>query len=336
MTTPLDRYAAQAHGPERGGKGRRRHQKVKPAAAITAEGGAALGSSAEAGAVQVVPAELAVPDAGPAATPAGTEEASPAETTPANDGMSRAGRLRDLLAAALADEPPLDGAISRVYRQADKRLRRRSRAAAAAGIGTAALVIALGYGLTTALLPTAPRHVVTMEAAPQPDPARTVLANTLRASRFTVVPREPGQGNGWRQYLVLNSAGRPHGLVEISAYDAREGLCFPLLTFHNACARPLPTAAGGQYVRYTFDDDVDWQVNEVIARRLADGRTIVVQATGERGTGTAAGGRPPLSALLAAKIATDPRTATAFGPDESCNGPDPACPILKVPVAVGG
>ena len=87
------------------------------------------------------------------------------------------------------------------------------------------------------------------------------------------------------------------------------------------------------YARYPDDRDVDWQVNEVIAR-FVDGRVIVVQATGERGTGTAAGGRPPLSALVAARIATDPRVAAGFrARDDRCTT---ACPVLMVPVRPAG
>jgi hypothetical protein len=241
-------------------------------------------------------------------------------------------RLRDLLAPALVDEPPLTGAISEVYRRSDRLARRRSRAVAAAGLAVAGLVTAIGYALTTVLLPTAPAHVVATAAPAAPDPIRTLLASMLRASHFTVVPREPARGDGWRRYLVLNQAGRPHGLIEVSAYAAPDGLCFPVLSTRRACARPMRAGDNVEYVRYTFDRDVDWQVNQVIARRRSDGRTIVVQATGERGTGTAAGGRPPLSALVAARIAADPRIAAGFGAQENCNGPDPACPVLSVAV----
>jgi hypothetical protein len=163
-----------------------------------------------------------------------------------------------------------------------------------------------------------------------------VFAPVLGLSHLRMVPREPGRGDGWRQYLVLTASGRPHGVIEVSAYAAPGGLCFPVLADKSVCARPERASNTIEYVRYTFDRDVDWQVNEVIARRLPDGRTIVVQATGERATGTAAGGRPPLSALLTAKTATDPRLGWAFGSGESCNGPDADCPALKVPVPVTG
>ena len=59
-----------------------------------------------------------------------------------------------------------------------------------------------------------------------------------------------------------------------------------------------------------------------------------MRATGARGTATAAAGRPPLTPLQTATLATDTRLMSAFDADEKCNGPDPACPLLKVPVPV--
>ena len=43
----------------------------------------------------------------------------------------------------------------------------------------------------------------------------------------------------------------------------------------------------------------------------------------------------PLAGRQTAMLATDARLMAAFGVDESCNGPDPACPLLKVPVRAG-
>ena len=52
--------------------------------------------------------------------------------------------------------------------------------------------------------------------------------------------------------------------------------------------RPAPhrnaTDDGIEYARYDDDQDVDWQVHQTIARRISDGRTVAVMATGERGT----------------------------------------------------
>ena len=129
---------------------------------------------------------------------------------------------------------------------------------------------------------------------------------------------------------MLTPAGRSRGIVEISAYAAPNGLCFPVRGHPGVCARPDVAAGGVTYARYTDDRDVDWQVNEVIAR-FPDGRVIAVQATGERGTGTAAGGRP-LSALVTARIAIDPRIATELA-DGRC---DATCPVLTVPVRPAG
>jgi hypothetical protein len=254
-------------------------------------------------------------------------------------GHSVGARLGELLEPVFADEPPLGDAVDAVFRRAERLRRRRSRAVFAAGVVVVLLVFLAGYVMTTILLPTEPDHSATIDTTvvvPGPDPVLAILAPALSPSRLRVVARDPGAGAGWRQYLVLNANGRPHGLIEVSAYTTPNGLCFPVLADERACARPERALANIDYVRYAFDQDVDWQVNQVIARRLPDGRTIVVQATGERGTGTATGGRPPLSALLAARIATNPRLAVAFGPTESCNSPDAACPVLKVPVPIAG
>lgn len=255
-------------------------------------------------------------------------------------GHSVGAQLGELLKPVFADEPPLGDGIEATFRQAERRRRRRSRAVFAAAVVVVVLVFALGYVLTRVLLPGASdrpaKARATMPAAagvPPSDPMKAVFESVLGPSHLRMASREPGRGDGWRQYLVLTESGRPHGLVEVSAYAAPGGLCFPVLADKSACARPERAPDGVEYLRYIFDRDVDWQVNEVITRRLSDGRTIVVQATGERGTGTSAG-RPPLSALLTAKTATDPRLAAAFGALESCNGPAAGCPVLKVPVPV--
>ena len=95
----------------------------------------------------------------------------------------------------------------------------------------------------------------------------------------------------------------------------------------------MSAPANVQYVPYAEDQDPNWQVIEVVTRHLADGRTVVLQATGERGTGSRSSGRAPLSPILAARVATDPRLAAAFDPQENCNE-DAACPVLRVPVRI--
>jgi hypothetical protein len=244
-------------------------------------------------------------------------------------------RLGPLLARALTDEPPVGDAVDEIFRQADWLHRRRSRHVVAAAAVVVAVVIAIGYGLTAVLLPDAvSRSGTTSGTVPprRPDPVRAVFLPAMTASGLRILPREPYRGDGWRQYSVLAARGRPHGLIEVSVYDTPGRLCFPVLTRSAACARPEQASSTVEYARYSFERNVNWQVNQVIARRVTDGRTVVVQATGERGTGTANGGRPPLTALLTARFAADPRLLAAFNDRESCSGPDPTCPLLRVPL----
>jgi len=268
-------------------------------------------------------------------------DAEPGEGTGAQVGAGFVGRvaagysvqaqLGELLEPVFAEEPPFGDAIPAIFRRAEKLRRRRSRTVVLAAAVVVMLVFTLGYGVTRFLLPITPDRVATPAGRSPPDEMLAVFAAVLAPSGLRVVARTP-TGVGWRQYLVLTAGGQPHGLIEASVYAARPALCFPVLADKKACARPERAADQVEYVRYAFDQDVDWQVNEVIARRSPDGRTVVVQATGERGTGSATGGRPPLTALLAATTATDPRVAAAFGAYETCTGPNRACPVLKVPV----
>lgn len=246
--------------------------------------------------------------------------------------------LGRLLAEALAGEPPIGDGVAAVHRRAAALRRRHLRRVVAAGAAAVVLVSAAGYGLTSAVVPTTVRRGTAASAArptPAADPVLAVLRPAVPALR--VVPREPSRGDGWRQYTVLDTAsGRRRGLIEISVYAAPGGLCFPVPAHPGACARPERAGADVEYVRYADDRDVDWQVNQVIARRRPDGRVIALMATGERGTGDAAAGRPPLTARQAAGLAADPRLLSAFAPQERCTGGDPACPLLKVPVPVRG
>jgi hypothetical protein len=252
-------------------------------------------------------------------------------------GQAVGARLSTMLDQVFSHEPPVGGAVREIFNRAEAIRRRRARVVVIAGTIGVILLTIFGYALTTVLLPATPTQSPGAEAAvqaPPKDPVLALLTPVFTASALTVTPREPARGDGWRQYLVLTAAGKPHGLVEVAAFAAPDGLCFPVLADKSACARPERASDNVEYVRYTFDRDVDWQTNEVIARRLSDGRVIVIQSSGERGTGKAQTGRPPLTALLAARLAADPRMAAAFGAHEACNGPDPACPILKVPVPV--
>jgi hypothetical protein len=246
-------------------------------------------------------------------------------------------RLATLLAEALAGEPPIGNGVAAVHRRAGALRRRHLRRVVAAGVAAVVLVAAAGYALTAAVVPATARRGAAASAARPTPPADPVLA-ILRpaAPGLRMLPREPARGDGWRQYTVLDRAtGRTRGLIEVSVYAAPGGICFPVLADPGACARP-ERAGDVEYVRYTDDRDVDWQVHEVIARRLPDGRVVALMATGERGTGDAIAGRPPLTGRQVAGLATDPRLMSAFGAQERCGGGDPACPLLKVPVPVRG
>lgn len=243
----------------------------------------------------------------------------------------------DLLERVLDSEPPLpEDSVEAVFGRAEKLRRRRLRLLITAGVAAALGIGAAGYATATTLMPREPDRGAVASTAPavEVDPAlravRAVLPEGLRG-----VPREPVRGPGWRQFTVLDrDSGRPRGIVEISAYAAPDGLCFPVLADRDACARPDHYGDDVEFTRYTDESDPDWQSTEVIARRLSDGRVVVVQATGERGTGNARDGRPPLTPAQATVLAADPALASAFDPGESCNGPDPACPVLTVPVPV--
>jgi hypothetical protein len=244
----------------------------------------------------------------------------------------------DLLGSALVGEPPVGDGVDDVYRRADLLRRRRLRRVVAGGAVTALLVATVGYALTVAVIPVTahPRGAAPVAGpAPVVDPLLGAIVTVAGPRGLRALPRQPARGEGWRQYSVAaEKSGRPRGLIEVSAYAAPAGLCFPVRADPQACARPMRAGDDLEYARYTDDRDPDWQVHETIARRLSDGRVIVVMATGERGTGNAAAGRPPLTAAETARLAVDVRVSSAFDPSERCNGPDPACPVLKVPVPV--
>ncbi|AGZ40034.1 hypothetical protein AFR_08725 [Actinoplanes friuliensis DSM 7358] len=246
--------------------------------------------------------------------------------------------MTEVLQRACEGEPPAGDAVADIAVRAERLRRRRARNVVLAGLAAVVIVILLGYALTTVLLPGPKARSTAAAAVAQPrpsnvlDPVLAVLAPQVDAKGYRIVPREPFSGAGWRQYAVLNEAGEPRGLVEVAVYDAQSGLCLPVLADPAACALPDRTDTGVEYARYADTDDVDWQVNEVIARRVVDGRTVAVMATGERGTGDAEAGEPPLSTAEAADAATDRRLPDAFGVGERCNTPAPACPIFKIPV----
>jgi hypothetical protein len=244
--------------------------------------------------------------------------------------------LDERLERVLADEPPpLPDAVEAVFRRAEQVRKRRIRRVLLTGLAAVLLVAALGYGLTNILLPGPDRGAAADPAGGAVlDPVPGVLA---QIAGLTILPGRPSAGVGWRQYYALDDNGQTRGRIQIAAYTAPDGLCLPVLADANACALPEHAVGNVEYARYRWDADVNWQVNEVIARRLPGGRTIAVLATGERNTGDAEAGRPPLSGLQTAKAATDPRIIDAFGPAERCNDPAPAdCPALRVKVPAAG
>jgi hypothetical protein len=239
--------------------------------------------------------------------------------------------LDDRLSRAFADEPPLGDAVDAVFRRAEQMRRRRLRRLLLAGLLAVALVAALGYALTTVLLPTEGHRAVASRPSPAgPDPIGGVLA---QLTGLTILPHPPG-GSGWRQYIALDEHGRSHGQIVVLAYAAPQGLCLPVLADKHACALPEHAAGTVDYARYAWDTDVNRQVTEVIARRRTDGRTIAVMASGERDTGDAQAGRPPLTGLQTAKAATDPQIMGGFPENERCNDPAAACPGLRLRVPI--
>lgn len=250
-------------------------------------------------------------------------------------------RLADLLQPVLDGEPELGDEVDAVFRRADRLRRRRTHALIGVGLAAAAAIAAAGYLLTTTLLPGPPPAApATAESPPaavlpsaQADPVLRVIAPMIDRKRMHILPRPPERGTGWRQYTVLDSDGRPHGMVEIAIYDVPGRLCFPVLAEPGACARTERTADGVEFRRYDDQRDLDWQVHQTIARRVADGRTVVVMVTGERGTDDAARGRPALTGAQVERAATDRRTFAAFGAEEACGRPSAGdCPVFRVPL----
>ncbi|MCA2218487.1 hypothetical protein [Jidongwangia harbinensis] len=245
-----------------------------------------------------------------------------------------ADRLAGLLAQVFDGEPPVADGVAAVFRRAEAIRRRRLRHLVSAGAAVALVVAVVGYVLTSAVLPTTPKRTSAGAAAtpaPARDPVLDVLTAVTADRELRVVPRPPAEGEGWRQFAVSSETGRPRGLIQISVYAAPDGLCFPVRADPEVCARP-DRSGDVEYVRYADEKDEDWQVTQTVARRVPDGRVVVVMATGQRGTGDSDAGRPPLTGREAAEVAVQARVMNAFGPEESCNGPDPACPLLRVPL----
>lgn len=253
--------------------------------------------------------------------------------------------LTRLLEHVLEGEPGLGDEIEAVFREAARIRRRRTRALLAAGAAAVAVIAGAGFALTTTLISSpatpaaAPTVAATVTRSPIPvpsdvaDPVLAVLAPVARDRKMHLYPRPPERGDGWRQYSVTDADGRPRGTVQVAVYDIAADMCFPVLAHPNRCAPTEWAPAGVEYVRYDDDHDPEWQVHQTIARRITDGRTLAVMATGERGAGEPAAGKPGLTGAQIEKIATDQRLFDAFGPDERCSGPSAgACPAFRMPV----
>lgn len=250
--------------------------------------------------------------------------------------------LNDLFQHVLDGEPELGEEVDEVFRRADRLRRRRTRLLLAAAATAVATIAAGGYLLTTTLLRGPEPAAPTVAATPSPsvwvrpsaiaDPVLAVVAPMIDKKRMHIFPRPPERGEGWRQYSVLDSDGRPHGTVEVAVYDVPGKLCFPVLKKAGSCARADKTD-GVESRRYDDVEDLDWQVHQTIARRLSDGRTLVLMVTGERGTDDEARGRPALTGAQVEQAATDQRMFAAFGGDRGCDRSSAAdCPVFRVPV----
>lgn len=249
-------------------------------------------------------------------------------------------QLNQLLEHVLDGEPEIGDEIDAVFRRADRMRRRRIRMLVAAGVAGTAVIVATGYALTSTLMPsTGGGTPVTAQSSAAPrsstaaDPVLALIAPIVDGRKMHIYPRPPERGSGWRQYSVVDPDGKPRGTVELAVYSVAKDLCFPVPATPNKCAKTEWAPAGIEYVRYDDDHDLDWQVHQTIARRISDGRTVAVMATGERGTDNASRGKPGLTGAQIEQLATDRRLFNAFNAGEQCSGPSSgACPAFKVPV----
>jgi len=257
--------------------------------------------------------------------------------------------LSRLLEHVLDGEPAIGDEIDEIFRRADRLRRRRIQGLVGAGLVVVAVIAAAGYALTSTLMPTAGRPAVragsavpavvgrgTADPTPRPstdtDPVLGLLASIVDGRKEHIYPRSPERGNGWRQYSVTDQDGAPRGTVAVAVYATGKNLCFPVIGAPHRCAKVEWAPAGVEYVRYDDEKDRDWQVHQTIARRISDGRTIALMATGERVDDSTAA-KPGLTGAQIEQLATDRRLFDAFGKDEDCFGPSSgACPAFKVPV----
>jgi hypothetical protein len=241
--------------------------------------------------------------------------------------------LAERLSRAFDDEPATGDAVDAVFRRVERTRRRRIRRVILGGLAAVVLVAAVGYGLTDVLLPAPVKRAAPTPTASAGDP---VLAALARVGGVRVSPRSPPRGSGWRLYTAVDERGLARGMILVVVYTVPGTFCLPVLADKRACALLESAPGNRQYARYSWDDNIDWQVNEAIARRVPDGRTVAVMATGQRGTADAETGRPPLTALQAAAAATDPALMNGFAATERCGDKIPGCPLLRVKVPAAG
>ncbi len=257
--------------------------------------------------------------------------------------------LNQLLEHVLEGEPPIGDEVDAVFHRADTLRRRRGRAVLAVGGATAAVIVVLGYVLTTTLLEPAPLTLTPTAlpgtagvAAPTAPPLRSahpvpvpsipdrvldLIEPLVESRQLQIVPVTLQRGNGWRRYQIIDEQGRSRGTIGVAVYDVREKWCFPVAADDEACARP-DRADGLEFVRYDDMSDPDRQVRQTIARRLDDDRTVTVVAAGERGKG-AQRGKPGLTGAQVEQVATDEDLFAAFGKKEDCRN---GCPDFPTPV----
>jgi hypothetical protein len=252
------------------------------------------------------------------------------------------GPLNRLLEHVLEGEPEVGDEVDAIFRRAARLRRRRTQAVLLAGVGTAGLIVALGYLLTATLLNSPPATVSTgtadvVAATPPPLPSEApapardgvlaVVEPLVKGRQLEIVPASERRGDGWREYGVADAQGRSRGTIQVAVFDVRKKWCFPVAADPDACAR-TDHAGGMEYVRYDDVSDADRQVRQTIARRIDGRRALAVLAAGEQNAG-AQRGKPALTGAQVEQVATDERVLDAFGKAENC---DDGCPAFATPV----
>ncbi|MBU2670605.1 hypothetical protein KOI35_44610 [Actinoplanes bogorensis] len=257
--------------------------------------------------------------------------------------------LSRLLEHVLEGEPPIGDEVDAVFRRADRLRRRRTQGVLALGAVTVAVIVGLGFVLTSTLLKPRPATVTPIPttaatgevvAAPPPvagaapvprvsgdDGVLDVIEPLVEGRQLRVVPGAARRGDGWRQYAIADLDGRSRGTIAVAVFDVRKKWCFPVAADEGACAR-ADRAGDLEFVRYDNMSDPDQQIRQTIARREDDRRVVAVMAAGERDTG-AQRGKPGLTGMQVEQVATDDRVFDAFNKSEDCVD---GCPGFGTPV----